>query len=218
MTDETTRLRDALLDDITYPARFDALPPDRCGDLAARLDALIAAAAAEARAGLVGVEAVREAAHWLERSQREQNVHQFRHGMALLRAALAGPTPSPAVERLDVQEVLDVLGAHEGNGFCDPKTLEHVAQDIHGLADAADILAVRAETLAGPGVVETPETAFEALRPRTRAGWALLGREALNSRSFALINAADIVAIEQEALALAATPPAPAVEQEETVA
>ena len=99
MTDETTRLRDALLDDITYPARFDALPPDRCGDLAARLDALIAAAAAEARAGLVGVEAVREAAHWLERSQREQNVHQFRHGMALLRAALAGPTPSPAVER-----------------------------------------------------------------------------------------------------------------------
>jgi len=108
MTDETTRLRDALLDDITYPARFDALPPDRCGDLAARLDALIAAAAAEARAGLVGVEAVREAAHWLERSQREQNVHQFRHGMALLRAALAGPTPSPAVERLDVQEVLDV--------------------------------------------------------------------------------------------------------------
>ena len=120
MTDETTRLRDALLDDITYPARFDALPPDRCGDLAARLDALIAA--------------------------------------------------------------------------------------------------VRAETLAGPGVVETPETAFEALRPRTRAGWALLGREALNSRSFALINAADIVAIEQEALALAATPPAPAVEQEETVA
>ena len=169
--------------------------------------------AAEARAGLVSVEAVREAAHWLERSQREQNVHQFRHGMALLRAALAGPTPSPAVERLDVQEVLDVLGAHEGNGCCDPKTLEHVAQDIHGLADAADILAVRAETLAGPGVVETPETAFEALRPRTRAGWALLGREALNSRSFALINAADIVAIEQEALALAATPPAPAVER-----
>lgn len=48
---------------------------------------------------VVSVEAVREAAHWLERSQREQNVHQFRHGMALLRAALAGPTPSPAVER-----------------------------------------------------------------------------------------------------------------------
>lgn len=46
-------------------------------------------------------------------------------------------------------------------------------------------------------VTEGVETA--ALRPTTRAGWALLGREALNSRAFSLITAADIVAIEAEA-------------------
>ena len=168
MTDETARLRDALgkvLADhaivpnqngfhgwrCEHPDRY----PDYCHCVPDLLDDLMAVAA-EARAGLVSVEAVREAAHWLERSQREQNVHQFRHGMALLRAALAGPTPSPAVERLDVQEVLDVLGSHEGNGCCDPKTLEHVAQDIHGLADAADILAALAATPPAPAV-ERPD-------------------------------------------------------------
>ena len=34
-------------------------------------------------------EALAEAMDWLERSDREQNVHQFRHGMLLLRAARA---------------------------------------------------------------------------------------------------------------------------------
>ncbi len=46
-------------------------------------------------------------------------------------------------------------------------------------------------------------SAPETLRPTTRAGWALLSKEALNSRSFTLINGADIIAIEQEAAAAA---------------
>ena len=66
------------------------------------LDRIIAEATAQQAAEVARLrEALAEAMGWLERSDREQNVHQFRHGMSMLRAALAvdpavAPAPDPA--------------------------------------------------------------------------------------------------------------------------
>ncbi len=69
-------------------------------------------------------------------------VERFHDAYPELLAAAEAPG---RVAALEVQEVLDVIGEHEGNGCCDPKTLEHVAQDIHGRA-----LAVPAPTPSEP--------------------------------------------------------------------
>lgn len=57
-------------------------------------------------------EAVTEAQGWLERSDSEQNVHQFRHGMLLLRAALAAAaaTRPRRVERVSLIRAQQAAG------------------------------------------------------------------------------------------------------------
>ncbi len=96
-------------------------------------DAIIAAVAAR--------QAAEQQVAVLVELRRDMHAHReqraARYVPAAARPAALADLPAAAREHDQriAEEALLVLGDHEGNGCCDPKTLEHVGQSIRALLD-----------------------------------------------------------------------------------